>query len=157
MKRIIMLGACIAVAMCVTGCDAMNYLWQRIIGHGYSQVDMTLLENAQDRASTMTLFGSSLSANTVLGYKTRHGNLGKLGILSPPTGSSMSFQFTTYSILDGSILKSSRSVTLTGNTRYDLEEGVPGASFSASDFLWQSDATLVPQGAPIRAEFFTLP
>jgi hypothetical protein len=157
MKRIIMLGACIAVAMCVTGCDAMNYLWQRIIGHGYSQVDMTLLENAQDRASTMTLFGSSLSANTVLGYKTRHGNLGKLGILSPPTGSSMSFQFTTYSILDGSILKSSRSVTLTGNTRYDLEEGMPGASFSASDFLWQSDATLVPQGAPIRAEFFTLP
>jgi hypothetical protein len=157
MKRIIMLGACIAVAMCVTGCDAMNYLWQRIIGHGYSQVDMTLLENAQDRASTMTLLGSSLSANTVLGYKTRHGNLGKLGILSPPTGSSMSFQFTTYSILDGSILKSSRSVTLTGNTRYDLEEGMPGASFSASDFLWQSDATLVPQGAPIRAEFFTLP
>lgn len=157
MKRIIMLGACIALAMCVTGCDAMNYLWLRIIGRGYSQVDMTLLENAQDRASSMTLSGSSLTANTVLGYKTRHGNLGKLGILSPPTGSSMSFQFTTYSILDGSILRSSRSVTLTGNTRYDLEEGIPGDSFSASDFLWQSDGTLVPQGAPIRAEFYTLP
>jgi len=157
MKRIIMLGACIALAMCVTGCDAMNYLWLRIIGRGYSQVDMTLLENAQDRASSMTLSGSSLTANTVLGYKTRHGNLGKLGILSPPTGSSMSFQFTTYSILDGSILRSSRSVTLTGNTRYDLEEGIPGDSFNVSDFLWQSDGTLVPQGAPIRAEFYTLP
>ncbi len=157
MKRIIMLGACIAVAMCVTGCDAMNYLWQRIMGRGYSQIDMTSLENAQDRASAMTLSGSSLAANTVLGYKTRHGNLGKLVILASPTGSSMTFQFTTYSILDGSILKSSRAVTLTGNTRYDLEEGIPADSFSASDFLWQSDAALVPQGAPIRAEFFTLP
>ena len=152
-----MLGACIAVAMCVTGCDAMNYLWQRIIGHGYSQVDMTSLENAQDRASASALPGSSLTANTVLGYKTRHGNLGKLGILSAPGGSSMTFQFTTYSILDGSILKSSRSVTLPADTRFDLEEGIPGDSFSTSDFLWQSDATLVPQGAPIRAEFYTLP
>ena len=152
-----MLGACIAVAICVTGCDAMNYLWLRIIGRGYSQVDMASLEHAQDRASTSALSGSSLTANAVLGYRTRHGNLGKLGILSPPTGSSMSFQFTTYSILDGSILKSSRGVTLNGNTRYDLEEGVTGVSFSASDFLWQSDGTLVPQGAPIKAEFYTLP
>jgi hypothetical protein len=157
MKRIIMLGACIAVAMCVTGCDAMNYLWLRIIGRGYSQVDMASLEHAQDRASTSALSGSSLTANAVFGYRTRHGNLGKLGILSSPTGSSMSFQFTTYSILDGSILKSSRGVTLNGNTRYDLEEGAPGDSFSVSDFLWQSDGTLVPQGAPIKAEFYTLP
>ncbi len=151
-----MLGACIALAMCVTGCDAMNYLWLRIIGRGYSQVDMTTLENAQDRASTIALPGSSLTANMVLGFKTRHGNLGKLGILSPPTGSSISFQFTTYSILDGSVLKTSRSVTLAGNTRYDLEEGTPVDDFSTGDFLWQSDGTLVPQGAPIKAEFYPL-
>ena len=157
MRQIIMLGACVALAVCVTGCDAMNYLWLRIIGRGYSQVDMTSLESAQDRASTMAFSGSSLAANTVLGYKTRNGNLGKLGILSPPTGASLSFQFTTYSILDGSILKSSRSVTVTSNTRYDLEEGTAVDEFSASDFLWQSDGTLVPQGAPIKAEFYTLP
>jgi len=157
MKRIIMLSACIALAMSLAGCDAMNYLWLRIIGRGYSQVDMTSLENAQDRSSTMTLSGGSLTANTVLGYKTRHGNLGKLGILSPPTGSSVTFQFTTYSILDGSILKSSRSVTLAVNTRYDLEEGMAVGSFSEGDFLWQSDGTLVPQGAPNKAEFYTLP
>jgi|GEM_PF-3884435 len=156
MRRTIMLGACIALAVSMTGCDAMNYLWLRIIGRGYSQVDMTSLENAQDRASTMALSGSSLTANTVLGYKTRNGNLGKLGILSPPTGASLSFQFTTYSILDGSILKSSRGVTLNGNTRFDLEEGTPAVDFSASDFLWQSDGTLVPQGAPIKAQFYTL-
>jgi hypothetical protein len=157
MRRIIMLGACIALAVSVTGCDAMNYLWLRIIGRGYSQVDMASLENAQDRASTMTLSGSSLAANTVLGYKTRHGNLGKLGILSPPTGAGLSFQFTTYSILDGSILKSSRGVTLAVNTRYDLEEGMAVEDSSGSDFLWQTDGTLVPQGAPIKAEFYTLP
>lgn len=152
-----MLGACIAMAVSVTGCDAMNYLWLRIIGRGYSQVDMTSLESAQDRATTTAFSGSSLAVNTVLGYKTRNGNLGKLGILSPPTGTSLSFQFTTYSILDGSILRSSRGVTLAGNTRYDLEEGMPVDDFSASDFLWQSDGTLIPQGAPIKAEFYTLP
>jgi len=157
MRRIIMLGICVALAMSVTGCDAMNYLWLRIIGRGYSQVDMTSLENAQDHASTMPLSGSSLTVNTVLGYKTRNGNLGKLGILSPTTGATLSFQFTTYSILDGSILQSSRSVALTGNTRYDLEEGTAVDDFSAGDFLWQSDGTLVPQGAPIKAEFYTLP
>ena len=157
MRRIIILGACIAMAVSVTGCDAMNYLWLRIIGRGYSQVDMASLESARDRASTIALSGSSLAANTVLGYKTRNGNLGKLGILSPPTGGSLSFQFTTYSILDGSVLKSSRSVTITGSTRYDLEEGTAVDDFSASDFLWQSDGTLVPQGAPLKAEFYTLP
>jgi hypothetical protein len=157
MKRILTLGACIVLATCVAGCDAMNYLWLRIIGHDYSQVDMASLENAQDRASALALSGSSLTANTVLGYRTRHGNLGKLGILSSPTGSGISFQFTTYSILDGSILKSSRAVTLAVNTRYDLEDGMPVDSFSASDFLLQSDGTLVPQGAPIKAEFYTLP
>ena len=157
MRRIIILGACIAMAVSVTGCDAMNYLWLRIIGRGYSQVDMASLESARDRASTIALSGSSLAANTVLGYKTRNGNLGKLGILSPPAGGSLSFQFTTYSILDGSVLKSSRSVTITGSTRYDLEEGTAVDDFSASDFLWQSDGTLVPQGAPLKAEFYTLP
>ena len=154
MIRIRVLVACIAIGTSLTGCSAMNYLWQRIIGHGYSQIDMASLETMQERASPSILPGTSLAANTVLGYKTRHGNPGKLGILSSPTASGMTFQFTTYSILDGSVLTSSRSVTLSGDTRYDLEEGTPGASFSASDFLWQSDQTLVPQGAPIRAEFY---
>src|SRR5271157_5589900 len=112
MKRIITLVTCVALAACVNGCDATNYLRQRIIGHGYSQIDMVSLENLQERATVSTLPGSSLAANTVLGYKTRHGNPGKLGILSTPTGSSMSFQFTTYSILDGSVLKSSPIVTV---------------------------------------------
>lgn len=157
MKRIRMLVACIAIGTSVTGCNAMNYLWQRIIGHGYSQIDMASLEAMHERASSSILPGSSLAANTVLGYKTRHGNLGKLGILSTPTASGMTFQFTTYNILDGSVLKSSRSVTLNGDTRYDLEEGTLGASFSASDLLWQYDAMLVPQGAPTRAEFYIVP
>ena len=157
MRRTLVLGACIAAAMCMTGCDAMNYLWLRIIGRGYSQVDMTSLENAEERASTMPLSGNALAANTVIGYKTRHGNLGKMGILSPPTGSSITFQFTTYSLLDGSIMKSSRSVTLAGNTRFDLEEGIQVDDFSAGDFLWESGGTLVPQGAPIKAEFYGLP
>jgi hypothetical protein len=157
MKRIRTLIACIAIGMCVTGCNAMNYLWQRIIGHGYSQIDMAFLETMQERASPSILPGSSLAANTVLGYKTRHGNPGKLGILSTPTASGMTFQFTTYSILDGSVLTSSRSVTLNADTRFDLEEGIQGASFSGSDFLWQSDTTLVPQGAPIKAEFYIVP
>jgi hypothetical protein len=157
MKRIRVLVACIAVGMCVTGCNAMNYLWQRIIGHGYSQLDMASLEALQERASPSILPGNSLAANTVLGYKTRHGNPGKLGILSTPTASGITFEFTTYSILDGSVLTSSRSVTLTGDTLYDLEGGVPGTSVSGSDFLWQSDATLVPQGAPNKAEFYIMP
>jgi hypothetical protein len=136
----------------MTGCDALNYIWQHIQGHSYPQVDLSALENVAGSASSATIDRGNLPINTVVGYKTRSGFFGKLAISSTP-GATLKIQFTTYKT-DGTVLASSPALSVGPNAYCDLEAGAVVSGASVSDFLWRSDEVLVPQGP---AAFYLFP
>jgi len=152
MKRVLVVIACVSLPLALTGCDVLNYIWQHIVGHSYSQVDLTSLESNSANMTNSNSGQSSIPANSVVGYKTRHGFYGKLGVLSV-SASSLSIQFTTYNS-DGSTLASAASLQLSSSGYCDLETGNQGnLGPSASDFQW-FNATLEPQGAAV---FYVFP
>jgi hypothetical protein len=153
LKRVLLIVACVSLPLALTGCDFFSYIWQHIIGHSYSQVDLKELEAVSGNMSSSPIYEGSLPINTVVGYRTRNGNLGKLAITSSP-GSDLRFQLTTYDAVSGSVIASSAGLSISSNSYCDLESGTEVGSTSPSDFLWRSDGTLVPQSGAL---FYVFP
>jgi hypothetical protein len=155
MKRVLLIVACVSLPLALTGCDVLNYIWQHIIGRSYAQVDLSSLENVAGNMTGSRIGQVSLPINTVVGYRTRNGNLGKLSVISTP-GADLRFQFTTYNVTDGSVLAASPGggLSVGSNSSCDLETGMQLPGPAAGDFLWRSDEVLVPQGA---AAFYVFP
>jgi hypothetical protein len=153
MKRVFLLVACLSLPLALTGCDVLNYIWQHIIGHSFSQVDLATLENEAGNMSGSSISQGSILVNSVVGYKTRNGFYGKLAILAAPSSSSLTFRFTTYNT-DSTVKAASTGTTINGNDYCDLETGDTGPSLSPSDVQLKSGAALYPQGA---ASFYVFP
>ena len=155
MKRVLLIVACLSLPLAMTGCDVLSYIWQRIVGRSYAQVDLSSLETVAGSMSSSHIGQGSLPINTVVGYRTRNGNLGKLSVIST-AGSDLRFQFTTYNVTDGSVLASSTGsgLSVASNSSCDLETGMQVQGPPGGDFLWRSDEVLVPQGA---AAFYVFP
>jgi hypothetical protein len=152
MKRILVVTVCVALPLALTGCDVLNYIWQHIVGHSYSQVDLATLESNSSNMSVANIGQSSMPVNSVLGYKTRDGFYGKMKV-STVSSSSLTFQFYTYDA-NGGQLAQSASVSVTSSNYCDLETGNDGPlGPAASDFQWQS-GTLYPQGVAV---FYVFP
>jgi hypothetical protein len=152
MKRVLLIAACVSLPLALTGCDVLNYIWQHIVGHSYSQVDLASLENNAGNMSVTTIGQSSMPANSVVGYKSRHGDYGKLGVISI-SSSTLTFQFTTYNSQDGSVMISSASVTVHSPDCFDLESGTEGPAEGATgDFQWFR-GTLQPVNGALLSVF----
>jgi hypothetical protein len=151
MKRALLIIACVSLSVTLTGCDVLNYIWQHIVGHSYTQVDMSALETAYDSASytkysaAFPIDKNALTTNTVVGYFVRNSYYGKLAMLANADSTKVTFQFTTYDT-DGSVLASSTSVTIGAGSGCDLtvNTGNEVTTSDVNDFEWRSDGKLVP-------------
>jgi len=151
MKRALLFSAAMLLTLALTGCDVLNYIWQHVVGHSYTQVDMSALESSYGSASyskytaAYPINASALTTNIVVGYLIRSSFYGKLAILANASTSKVTFQFTTYNT-DGSVLASSSSVTITAGSACDLtvSSGNEVSVGVDNDFEWGTDGKLYP-------------
>jgi hypothetical protein len=153
MKRVLVVIACVSLPLALTGCEFFSYIWQHIVGHSYSQVDLPTLENNSSNMSSASIAQGSMPVNSVLGYKTRNGFYGKLRVVSI-SSSNLTFEFQTYNPDNTIKAQSGSNVTMNGNDYCDLESGTEGGGLSPNDFQWRSSAILYPTSPAV---FYVFP
>jgi hypothetical protein len=164
MRRVPFLVLCVSLSF-LGGCDAMNYIWQHVVGHGYNQVTMDVIQGVERTMTTAVLPGGALGQNSVVVYRTGHGFYGKLSVVSL-AGSTLEIQFTTFDAM-GQVLAASGRLSMRPGDSCDLEsvvqpasggaaESASGGAVAAEANLFWTGSALVPQGSP-PARFYVLP